>query len=387
MISSLETGAVFRIVDEGSPALKLMTDQLKLLNEQAETAKKLLSSIARTSFTELGGKLDTLSASVKGIGDAGASAAEKMAGAFDAATLTMSGSIKKVAEQIAALKVEGAAVGAGGLGPGSGGRGGGSGGGGGWLPSLSSPEMRAGGFGLAGGLLGGPLGVGIAAGTFVGYEGVKADVQLQSIREQLRIGGVSQAEIDKATRAAMTIGPMYGMEPADFLKGINETRNILNKGTTPDAGVEGALAHARTLSMASLVLRAQGGEKGGDVGRDIYDLVKSAEFRNAISDKDFDKAIGSMVQADVATGGIVDPRTWLQMSQYLKGALPGLSMIFYIVICLNSPKNLRAVELARRWRRYTNNWSPVKCGPAACGCSTVSAWSTRTRSTSTTTAA
>ena len=34
MISSLETGAVFRLVDEASPTLKLITDQLKILNEQ-----------------------------------------------------------------------------------------------------------------------------------------------------------------------------------------------------------------------------------------------------------------------------------------------------------------------------------------------------------------
>ncbi len=60
-------------------------------------------------------------------------------------------------------------------------------------------------------------------------------------------------------------------------------------------------------------------------GRELYDFVKSAEFRNAIGDKDFDKAVGSMVSADVATGGIVTPRTFLQMSQMLKGALPGLS--------------------------------------------------------------
>jgi hypothetical protein len=39
MISSLEVGSVFRIVDEASPALKLITDQLKLLNEQGARAK------------------------------------------------------------------------------------------------------------------------------------------------------------------------------------------------------------------------------------------------------------------------------------------------------------------------------------------------------------
>jgi hypothetical protein len=74
-----------------------------------------------------------------------------------------------------------------------------------------------------------------------------------------------------------------------------------------------------------VVLRDQGKDKSGDVGRQIYDLVKSGEFRNAIGDADFDKAISGMVRADVATGGIVTPQSFLQMSQMLKSALPGLS--------------------------------------------------------------
>ena len=85
------------------------------------------------------------------------------------------------------------------------------------------------------------------------------------------------------------------------------------------------MRHGDTLARAAIVLRNQGKDSNGDIGRELYDLVKSAEFRNAIGDEQFDKAVSSMVAADVATGGIVRPREWLQTSQMLKRALPGMS--------------------------------------------------------------
>ena len=136
---------------------------------------------------------------------------------------------------------------------------------------------------------------------------------------------MSQAEIDKATQRAYEIGGRYGLTATAVLQGMNEIRNPLNKGQSADEGMQAAERHADTLARAAVVLRDQGKDRNGDVGRELYDLTKSAEFRNAISDKDFDKAVGSMVAADVATGGIVKPREWLQTSQMLKSALPGLS--------------------------------------------------------------
>ena len=50
MISSLEVGSVFRLVDDASPTLQNITRELKLLNEQSERAKELLGSISQTAF-------------------------------------------------------------------------------------------------------------------------------------------------------------------------------------------------------------------------------------------------------------------------------------------------------------------------------------------------
>ena len=157
------------------------------------------------------------------------------------------------------------------------------------------------------------------------WEALKADADLEQVKENLKASGVSTGEIEKATKQAFDIGQKYGLTARDVLQSINEIRNPLNKGTTADQGVEDALGHMNTLASAAVVLKAQGGAGGDDTARELYDMVKSAEFRNAIGDKQFDSAIDSMVKADVATGGIVTPRTFLQMSQMLKSALPGLS--------------------------------------------------------------
>jgi hypothetical protein len=167
----------------------------------------------------------------------------------------------------------------------------------------------------------------MVAGAVAGWsvwEALKASADLQQVQENLKAGGVSVAEIEKATKQAYDIGQKFGLTARDVLRGVNEIRNPLNKGTTANEGVDDALRDMNTFE-AAVVLKAQGGKGGDDAAKELYDLVKSAEFRNAIGDKQFDKAIDAMVKSDVATGGIVTPRTFLQMSQMLKSALPGLS--------------------------------------------------------------
>ena len=74
-----------------------------------------------------------------------------------------------------------------------------------------------------------------------------------------------------------------------MLQSINEILNPLNKGTTADQGVDDALRHMHDIGIdAAVRLKAQGGPRGEDTAKELYDLVKSAEFRNAIGDKDFD---------------------------------------------------------------------------------------------------
>ena len=200
------------------------------------------------------------------------------------------------------------------------GTGGGGHGGGGGGPFHSS--MHAGPIGMRSH----DVETGVAAvGAFGLWESLKAGADLEQVRQNLFAGGVSRSEVEAATSTAYDIGRKYGLTARDVLQGMNEIRNPLNKGTSADEGVQDAMRHMNTLAGAAVVLKAQGGKNGGDTARELYDMVKSAEFRNAIGDKQFDAAINGMVKADVATGGIVTPQAFLQMSQMAKGALPGLS--------------------------------------------------------------
>jgi hypothetical protein len=179
----------------------------------------------------------------------------------------------------------------------------------------------------------GPIGARSGDGLFMGaavagfsiWESLKASAELEQVQMNLRGAGVSQPEIEKLTKFGYDIGKKYGMTARDVLQAINEIRNPLNTGATADLGVEDAMRHMPALAQAAVRLKAQGGEGGKDVAADLYSFVKSVEFRGAIGPESFDKAIKAMTDADVATGGIVTPRTFLQMSQMLKSALPGLS--------------------------------------------------------------
>ena len=319
------------------------------------------SATAVRNIEGIGAAATGASEKVGSIGAAGATAAEQMGAAFNTSLDATQAKVAQVAAEIkaagsgaipvgvvtapaaaaatgAAIPADVAAVAAGGrtrtIGPGgeelphrtaSAGRphSGWGGGGGRSSYALHARSMELGPVGVGGGH-GAEAIAGIGAAVSV-FEALKANADLQQVQENLLNSGVTPKEIEKATRQAYAIGGKFGLTARDVLQTINEVRNPLNKGTTADAGVEAALHHAETLARAGVVLKAQGGAGGKDVANDLYSFVKSAEFRNAISDKSFDESIGAMTKADVATGGIVTPRSFLQMSQMLKGALPGLS--------------------------------------------------------------
>ena len=278
----------------------------------ADDAKLSLKTLGETTFVSLTTKIGDIDKQLGGLGDAGAAAADRMSNAFGAAATKMSEQIKALETQIREMKVAPSGGGGGGGRAGMFNRTGGTGG------PAAAESSGSGGFGLAAEA----AGWGSLAAI---WECAKASLDLNKVQENLKISGVSDAEIAKATQYAKEVGSKYGIVPAQILQGLNEMRNPLNKGITADQGMEDAMRHGETLARAAIVLRNQGKDSNGDISRELYDLVKSAEFRNSIGDAQFDKAVSSMVAADVATGGIVRPREWLQTSQMLKSALPGMS--------------------------------------------------------------
>lgn len=336
MISAGEVGGIFTIKDEASVVLRAIAAQM---NSMQGSVDKLAMSFKGLKLppgvsTSIGkmdkamsdamltaGKLEDSLADMGVAADRGAVGAVAGFGRIDAAISTTQGKLAALRKEMGGV---GRGVGGGGVSGGAwtrpGGGGGSSGHSGASLPLHTN--AHAGPVGMR--THEGPLIAGAVAGFSI-WESLKAGADLQQVQENLKGSGVSEKEITKATRLSYEIGQKFAMTAKDVLQTINEVRNPLNKGTTADEGVEAAMAHMPALAEAAVRLKAVQHKGSDDVATDIYALVKSAEFRNAIGDKQFDHAIKSMVDADVATGGIVTPKTWLQMSQQLKGALPGLS--------------------------------------------------------------
>ena len=317
MIEAGSVGVSFTVRDDASAALERLAREFNELQVSIDKIKESMSSIGAAED----GPIAKLREQFAQIGRAGEDASSIIMGAFGKVDGAVDGTIGRVnalKESLASAAREAEAFK---IAPGIGGFGGGSG----------PHPGGAGGIGMHEKF--GPVGVrsheaetvGYAVAGFGAWEALKANADLQQVQQNLLAGGVSQDMVEKATGSAFNIGQQYGLTARDVLQSINEIRNPLNRGTTANDGVEAALAHMPALAAAANVLKAQGGDKGEDTAKELYELVKSAEFRNAIGDKDFDHAINSMVKSDVATGGIVNPKTFLQMSQMLKGALPGLS--------------------------------------------------------------
>ena len=158
---------------------------------------------------------------------------------------------------------------------------------------------------------------GAGALTFMKHAVDKA-ADLQSIQERLIIGGVDHAKVMEATAKAYDVAAKSGQKVADVLETMSEIRN-------PLGGINEAMHHIDKLGEAMTVLRSLDHRHGTGVAGQVYNLVRSAEFRNAVSGPEFDKAIDMMTRAAVATGGRVNPTEFFQFSKYARGALPGLS--------------------------------------------------------------
>jgi len=107
MISSILVGAEFEIRDLASPALKAISDQLKIINEQADRAKLAFKTLSETTLTGLNAGIENATKGVAGIADAAETASKGMIASFDRAAVAMSASLAGVARQMAAAEVEG----------------------------------------------------------------------------------------------------------------------------------------------------------------------------------------------------------------------------------------------------------------------------------------
>ena len=99
MISSLEVGSTFRILDEASPALAKIAGSLKELQGAIDKTKESFTALAKSSFAGLTGRIDALAGSLGKV--EGSSAA--IGGNLDKAMASAAGSIDAVGNSIGGL--------------------------------------------------------------------------------------------------------------------------------------------------------------------------------------------------------------------------------------------------------------------------------------------
>jgi hypothetical protein len=94
----------------------------------------------------------------------------------------------------------------------------------------------------------------------------------------------------------------------------------VNKGVTGNTAIDAAEAHIGTIGDALTVFRSLDGKNGTDLEKQVFDLVKSGELRNAVSsDAEFDKAISMMTQGAIANPK-VGPEQWFQFVSKARSA-------------------------------------------------------------------
>lgn len=362
MITSFEVGSIFKIVDQGSPAIKSLYKSVTQLDTTVAAARKNMTALARTKLIGVGNQFKAITAEVVTLDRSLAGAANAI-GRFAKAPAALAGTTAAITGQSAAVQLLATewnnvaasattAVAAmrtagrtrlpalpGGVGggtvpprlppplPGAGRRGGAGGGGGrhglrqGWhLGQFGGSIPVAGGHVHASTGASGP-GVAAGAAVFSVYELMKAGQEPLHERAGLQLLGIDDK--NPGTIARMEI---KAREIAASVPGSGYSHNLKTMGELYSiVGADEAIGIAPALAELDRVQSLVGG-KGKDQGS-AYVLTRATELMGALTNPvthqvdmpAFAKIIGNMSKISIATHGKVTPEEWLN---YAKQAGP-----------------------------------------------------------------
>jgi hypothetical protein len=353
MITSFEVGSVFKIVDQGSPAIRNLFKATTQLDTAVTAARKNMTGLARTRLTGLASQIKMITAEVVTL-DRSLSGAANAIGRFAKAPAALTGTTSAIVSQSAAEQVladEWRAVAASAttavtamraagrtrLPAVPGGVGGGS------VPPRLPPPLpgagRGGGrhgprqgfhFGRFGGSIpvaGGHVhasvnstGAGVAAGAGLWgvYELMKYAKEPMHQEAMLKLLGIDPSTIGQMSREARDI--------AIAVPGSGYSKNMQNMGELYSiVGAEGAMAIAPRLAEIDRVQSVVGG-KGKEQGS-AYVLTRATELMGKLTNPTthkvdlalFGSVIDNMSKMSIASHGKVTPEEWLN---YAKQAGP-----------------------------------------------------------------
>jgi hypothetical protein len=383
MITSFEVGSIFKIIDQGSPALKTLFKGVTDLDAAVTTTRKNLTGLARTKLIGVGNQFKAITTEVAGLDKAlggvagGIGKITKASAALTGTTSAIAGASSavqvladewgKVATSAgaaatamrAAVRVRvpsiGAGAGGGALPGAAGALGGRHGPRQGWhLGRFGVGVPVAGGHVHASTLSSAPL-VAAGAGLFGIYEMMKQTEEPLHQEALLRVLGVDRDDpsmIGKMSQEARDIAiAVPGSGYSKNMKSMGELYSIV--------GAKDALKMAPLLAEVDRVISIVGGGKQGETAS--YTLARASDLLGKLTnpvtgdvDTDvFGKILGNMSKISIASHGKISPEQWLNFAQQAGPAAGNLDEqgIYTSAAIMQAMKGFRAGTAAQAIQR------------------------------------
>jgi hypothetical protein len=149
--------------------------------------------------------------------------------------------------------------------------------------------------------------------------------ELVHVQQQLATAGVDQVDVAKATAESWKVAAEYGLKVSDVLGDIKEARMVF--GST-----EHAMDFIEPLEQMRVVLNSVQEGTGNKASDAVYEAARAGELKGLQNPADFVRYFNEMTQAVSASGGKVDPKSFLQATQYGRLASKGWDEDFYTKI-------------------------------------------------------
>jgi hypothetical protein len=146
--------------------------------------------------------------------------------------------------------------------------------------------------------------------------------ELIHVQQQMAAAGVNQIDIAKATADSWKVASQYGLKVSDVLGDIKEARMVF--GST-----EHAMDFIGPLEQMRVVLNAVTEGSGNKASDAVYEMARAGELKGLQGPDQFMSYFDQMTKAITASGGKVDPKSFLQATQYGRLASKGWDEEFY----------------------------------------------------------
>jgi hypothetical protein len=338
MISAGEVGAIFVVKDEASAALQKIADEFNRIQGLVD---KITAAFDKIGVADGGLKAfqEALGFTAKAGEDSAKTISEAFVGVDKAVSTankgvdTLKRSFAEAAEAARAIQKASDRIVAGGIGAGAGGAGERSSGGphgGSFLHHIShaAESLVGGNLGSATKYIGAAAGGAVDAafsipGVVVGgiaYESFEKAADLDQARVLMKNKSVTDDKIAEAEKLSFSLSPQIGEPAAAVMKMLADIGTPLNKGVTGNSAIDAAESHIGIIGDALTVFRSLDGKNGTDLEKQVFDLVKTGELRNAVSsDAEFDRSISLMTQGAIANPK-VGPAQWFQFISKARSA-------------------------------------------------------------------